>query len=67
MTERCGFKGLVMTLAMVLAAQATAAEDGQADLDKATDLKLKATTLQELAEVAELCEQAHPEGAESRR
>lgn len=38
------------------------AEDGQADLDKAMDLKISATTLEQLAEVAALCEKAIEKG-----
>ena len=38
------------------------ADEGQADLDKALDLKISATTLEQLAEVAALCEKAIEKG-----
>ncbi len=61
MTRRGGWMSVLFVLGL-LAVRVAAAEDGQADLDKATDLKLKATTLQELGEVATLCEQAINKG-----
>ncbi len=62
MTGRRSMKWMVFVVGLALAVRIAAAEDGQADLDKATDLKLKAATLQELGEVATLCEQAIKKG-----
>ncbi len=47
---------------MLIAQIGVAADDAQTLLDKATDLKLKASTLQDLSEVASLCEQAIKKG-----
>ncbi|MCU0958497.1 MAG: tetratricopeptide repeat protein [Pirellulaceae bacterium] len=48
--------------AWLLAARSLAAQEGQPDLDKAMELKITATTLQQLGEVAALCEQAIQKG-----
>lgn len=48
--------------ALLLAAGSVAAQEGQPDLDKAMELKITATTLQQLGEVAALCEQAIQKG-----
>ena len=53
----CCVGGLVALLAGPLPAQ-----DGQAELDKAMDLKMSADSLQDLAQVATLCEQALDKG-----
>ncbi|MHB8970446.1 MAG: tetratricopeptide repeat protein [Pirellulaceae bacterium] len=47
---------------LLLVAGAAWAQDGQAELDKAMDLKITATNLNELAEVATLCEKAIEKG-----
>ena len=46
----------------LLAAQTPAEDKGQADLDKATQLKMTATTLADLNEVIRLCESAQDRG-----
>src|SRR5688500_7298696 len=53
---------LALVAASVLAAPAIAAEEGQADLDKATELQLEAETLADLEKVAALAESALKKG-----
>ena len=57
-------KSLAAVLIVTCMVSLVRAEDdkGQADLDKATDLQLKAETLAELKEVADLCESAIKKG-----
>ncbi len=62
MTKRRGLIPKVFVLGLLLAMPGWAAEDGQQDLDKATDLKLKAATIEDLGEVARLCEEAMAKG-----
>src|SRR6476659_4738313 len=50
------------TLALLLASAAWAANEGQADLDKATEAKLGAESLADLEKVAGLCESALKKG-----
>ena len=52
----------LLCLFAVLTATTSWADDGQADLDKAISLKLTAKKLNELAEVADLCEAAIKKG-----
>ena len=47
---------------LLLAVGAASAQEGQSELDKAMDLKITATTLEELTEVAALCEKALEKG-----
>lgn len=61
------FRGIVVGVSLLLAAtfvagQARAANEGQADLDKATDTKLNATTISDLGEVIRLTEDALRKG-----
>lgn len=53
---------LWLAAVVLYVAAPAAAQEGQADLDKATELKITATTLQQLGEVATLCEQAIQKG-----
>ena len=53
---------LALLAALVLAAPATAAEEGQIDLDKATELQLGAETLADLEKVVALTESALKKG-----
>ena len=52
----------IFGVAALLAMRSAAAQEGQADLDKAMDLKITASTLPELSEVASLCEKAIQKG-----
>jgi tetratricopeptide (TPR) repeat protein len=52
----------VVCLALLLSTPAWAANEGQADLDKAVDAKLEAETLADLEKVAGLCESALKKG-----
>ncbi|MGD0898315.1 MAG: tetratricopeptide repeat protein [Thermoguttaceae bacterium] len=55
--------GIVLGLCVALGAcRGAAADDGQADLDKATQLKIGASTVNDLAEVVRLCESAIQKG-----
>ena len=51
-----------LALTMVLAPGALAANEGQADLDKATELQVTAQSLDDLEKVAKLCESAIKKG-----
>lgn len=51
-----------LAVGMILGAAAPAANEGQADLDQATQLKLEAKTLTDLGEVIRLCESALRKG-----
>ncbi len=57
--------GLWSTVVVVLSVSAVWAEDGQADLDKATDLKLQAKSLRDFNEVIRLCESALKKGLDA--
>ncbi len=50
------------SLLLLLAAGAASAQEGQADLDKAMDLQDHGRLLEDLAEVAALCEKAIEKG-----
>ena len=52
----------VLLCALLGAVPGASAEDGQAELDKAMDLKLQASTIDQLGEVAALCEKAIEKG-----
>ena len=55
--------GLGLALVLALAAgRARAANEGQPDLDKATQLKISATTTSDLSDVIKLCERALQKG-----
>ena len=55
--------GLGLALVLTLAAGlAWAANEGQADLDKATQLKISAATTSDLSDVIKLCERALQKG-----
>ncbi len=53
---------MVCVLLLLLVAWPAWAQDGQPELDKAMDLKITANSLQDLAEVAALCEKALEKG-----
>jgi len=57
--------GALVCLVTLVATEFVRADDGQADLDKALSLKLKATKLNELSEVANLCETAIKKGLDA--
>ena len=50
---------------MITMAAVVSADDGQADLDKATDLKLQAKSIRDLDEVVRLCESAIQKGLDA--
>jgi tetratricopeptide (TPR) repeat protein len=52
----------LISFAWLATASVRAAEEGQADLDKATELKLEAQSLSDLEKVAQLCESALRKG-----
>ena len=58
---RSGMVAFLLTGSLV-AGQARAANEGQADLDRATEAKLSARTLSDLGEVVRLCESALAKG-----
>ncbi len=62
MTKRPHRVSPLFLLILLFATPIRAADDGQADLDKAMDLKLQASTSKQLDEVASLCEQAIKKG-----
>ena len=62
MTKRQNLVSGTFLCCLLFAPPLVAAEDGQAELDKAMELQLKATTVDELGEVASLCEKAIEKG-----
>ena len=55
-------RSLVALTVMLFAGRALAQNEGQADLDKATQLKISATTINDLTEVIRLCDAALKKG-----
>lgn len=55
----------VLACGFIAFTSAALAEDGQDDLDKATRLKITATSLEQLSEVARLCESAIQKGLDA--
>lgn len=56
------WSGLLAVLVMAVPAWAAVQDDGTADLEKATELKLDASTLRDLDQVVKLCETALEKG-----
>jgi tetratricopeptide (TPR) repeat protein len=54
--------GPILGLCLALAAGRAAADEGRADLDKATQLRIGATSLNDLSEVVRLCDSALAKG-----
>jgi hypothetical protein len=56
-------RGLIACLGIVLGSvSGWAQNEGQADLDKATDLQLRAQNLEDIKQVTKLCEEALKKG-----
>ncbi len=62
MTDMSQLRGLLAGWLCICLTAPAWAEDGQAELDRAVELKVQATTLQQLDEVIDLCEQALKKG-----
>lgn len=62
MTKRLRLILGIFLCSLLFTAPAVAAEDGQAELDKAMELQLNASTLEDLGTVASLCEKAIENG-----
>ena len=59
------YRSWVWAMSLLAVATAAVAQEGQADLDKATDLKLQAKSLRDLQQVIQLCESALKKGLDA--